>query len=280
MIQIAGMSPGQINMLPLTFFEKNIVVKKANSPVLYRYDSLAALNFELKMRSNIVRAANALLASGADFATFQESRCNEQFWLRTENGGFQLRSDVLSSDGIDDIFRNGRLYAFECAEAVVIILYKAALDTLGREKFNTYFNNLFLMGWNHDSNLLLRRINNSEEAYPGDVLYFENPDYDPRTPEWRGENVIMIADDLYFGHGIGITTSAAIINSLNKARAPGSYTSAYLKDEVIFVDFEELRKLKARGFFVLLDHGNVVVAKVGSTSYIWKKKQASAFRRG
>ena len=42
---------------------------------------------------------------------------------------------------------------------------------------------------------------------PGDVVYFNNPDFDPLTPQWRGENAVVLEDGTYFGHGIGIATA-------------------------------------------------------------------------
>nr|WP_325049992.1 hypothetical protein [Cohnella faecalis] len=69
---------------------------------------------------------------------------------------------------------------------MVIILYKATLDSIGKDTFNAYFKDLFLYDWNYDNNLKLITVENKNEAYPGDVLYFENPDFDPKTPEWRG----------------------------------------------------------------------------------------------
>ncbi|GGH37083.1 protein-glutamine gamma-glutamyltransferase [Paenibacillus segetis] len=233
----------QANMLDLTEAEKAILQAKKQSPVVYRYDSPEALRFELKMRTKIVEAAKALNGSGVQFARFKDSRCNERYWSRTDEGGFQLKPYVLPSDGINDIFANGSLYAFECATAIVIILYKAVLDMLGPTVFNQYFRDLLLWDWNYDKDLQLVSNNGVKEAYPGDVLYFQNPDHNPKTPEWQGENVIKLADDLYFGHGIGITSSEDILSALNARRTPGSTTPAFLTDQVIHPDFEYLRKL-------------------------------------
>ncbi|WP_028594448.1 protein-glutamine gamma-glutamyltransferase [Paenibacillus assamensis] len=264
MILIHGVSAEQINMLPLSFLERSILNKKQNSPVVYRYDSLGALHFELKTRASIVEAAKALDASGADFADFDKSRCNEQFWTRMENGGFQLRSDVLPSDGINDIFRNGKRYAFECSMAIVMVLYKGILDILPKQTFNRHFQDIILYGWHYDRDLPLRKIESGLEVYPGDVQYFKNPDYDPETPEWQGENVVVLADNLYFGHGIGIRTSRGMIDALNKARRPFSYTSAYLMDEVVILEYELLRTLPLREERTETDNEDVVIAHIGS----------------
>ncbi|MFC5704468.1 protein-glutamine gamma-glutamyltransferase [Cohnella faecalis] len=257
MIQITGFDVDKIDQSALSELERAILQKKLKSTVVYRYDSLEALLFELNMRSNIVEAAKALNSSRAGFATFQNSRANDQFWTRTDNGGFRQRTDVLASDAINDIFENSRLYAFECATAMVIILYKATLDSIGKDTFNAYFKDLFLYDWNYDNNLKLITVENKNEAYPGDVLYFENPDFDPKTPEWRGENAIMLADNLYFGHGIGIRTAEEMITALNARRKPGSTTSAFLTEQIEHPDFEYLRKLE-----------KPFTARIGTRTYI------------
>lgn len=123
------------------------MVKEVRSP--------DALDFERKMRDSIVESAEALNNSGADFATFDESRCNPQFWTRTDIGGLQLNAGVAPSVGIKDIFQNGHLYAFECATAMVIVMYRATIEAIGEEAFNRYFKDLFLWDWNYDENLRL-----------------------------------------------------------------------------------------------------------------------------
>ncbi|CAM4378361.1 protein-glutamine gamma-glutamyltransferase [Paenibacillus alkaliterrae] len=244
MILVAGNTNFQLNPLILTELERKILRDKQRSPVVYRFPSADALEFELKMRLHIVEAAKAMYASGVSFATFATSRCNEQYWIRTENGGFQLRPGVPPSVGINDIYVNGEMYAFECAVAIIIMLYKAVLDTVGTAVFNRYFQNLFLRDWQYDRDLRLITTHNKYEVYPGDVLYFKNPDHDRETPEWQGENVIVLDDNLYFGHGIGIGSGQDMIAALNRMRRPGSRVSAYLENLVVFPDFEALRRLR------------------------------------
>lgn len=243
MILVAGSPNFSLNPLTLTEIERKILQEKQKSQVVYRYPSTDALEFELKMRMHTVEAAKALYASGVNFATFANSKCNEQYWIRTENGGFQLKPGVPSSVGINDIYENGHLYGFECAGAIIIIFYKAVLDTVGDAVFNANFKNLYLRDWQYDHDLSLITTYNKNEAYPGDALYFKNPEYDPETPEWQGENVIMLDDNLYFGHGIGIESGQDIIKALNRMRAEGSTTSAYLQDIVVHPDFESVRAL-------------------------------------
>jgi len=244
MILINGTNIAAMDTSSLTELERTILQMKQKSPVLYSYRSLDALLFELRMRSNIVKSAYALHDSEAGFATFENSKANPEFWTRLDNGGFKQNPNVRASDAINDIFANGALYRFECATAMVIILYKAILDTIGERAFNTYFSQLLLYDWNVDQDLGIITVRDKNEAYPGDVLYFKNPDHNPKTPEWQGENAIMLAEDLFFGHGIGIRTAEQMIADLNTRRIPGSTTSAYLLDQVEHPDFEQLRRMQ------------------------------------
>jgi len=259
MIRISGMDIGSFNQSALTELEREIIRAKQQSPVVYSYDSPEALLFELHMRSRIVDAARSMNASGVSFATFDTDRANEQYWSRTPNGGFRQNPGVLASDAINDIFANGRLYSFECATAMVIILYKATMESIGYDTFNAHFRNLLLYDWQYDDNLRLITVNGKNEAYPGDVLYFRNPDHDPDRPEWQGENAIMLAPDQFFGHGVGIRTHDGMIAALNKIRRPGSTTSAYLTDEVDHPDFEHLRRLE-----------RPIAARIGMRSYLYR----------
>ncbi|WP_424768501.1 protein-glutamine gamma-glutamyltransferase [Paenibacillus sp. sgz302251] len=243
MILVAGSQTFQLSPLMLSELERRILLDKQRSTAVYRYPTVDALVFELKMRTHIVEAAKAMYASGVSFAAFSNSRANERYWMVTDNGGFQLRSGVQPSVAINDIFENGQLYAFECAGAIIIILYKAVLDTIGDNVFNRNFQNLFLRDWQTDRDLRLNMTYNIDEAYPGDVLYFKNPQHDRDTPEWQGENVVMLDKNLYFGHGIGIESGEGTIAALNRMREPGSTISAFLQDTVLMPDFEGLRRL-------------------------------------
>ena len=185
--------------------------------IVYSYSSIYDLSFELKLRKNIIMSARAMNESHADFEIFANARCNPQYWNLTNVGGFQLRPDVLPSDAIQDIIKNGSLYAFECATAKVIIYYHAVLNSLGEDVFNQFFKNLYLYSWHFDSDLGIKSFP-AENFLPGDVVYFNNPDVNPETSWWRGENAVVLEDGSYFGHGIGIKTNAKIIQTLNKMK--------------------------------------------------------------
>lgn len=193
--------------------------------------------FEADMRQQVVQAARSMAASGAAFADFEQTRGNDQLWRVTELGALQLKPGISPAAGIRDIFDNGNLYAFECATATVIVLYKGILDSIEEESFNRLFADLLLYDWEYDEDLRLIQTGSSAAALPGDVLYFMNPDVNPDTPEWQGENTIKLGPDRYFGHGIGIASGADIIAALNENRIPDSTRTAYLTDNVHRLDF-------------------------------------------
>lgn len=216
-----------------------------SSPKTYDYRSLNQLRFELGLRAATIDAAKALNRSGMDFMIFRKSRCNPEYWIREGDGGFLLKGGVKPADAIRDIFENGRKYGTECATAIVIVYYKALLEQLGDELFNKTFPEIRLMNWRDvDPKLrgigIMRRV---EDTLPGDRRYFVNPDVNPDTPEWQGENVIELDEDTYYGHGIGITNGAAIIRELNSNRVEDARESAYLSHKVSRPDYKALFEL-------------------------------------
>lgn len=157
-----------------------------NSPTVYTYQSMDHLHFEWNLRESLVNAAEALDRSRVSFASFEKSRCNPAYWNRNDQGGFELKAVMTPAEGIRDIWKNGHLYAFECATATVIVLYGGVLHSIREEDFNSLFGDLLLYDWHYDSDLRLTEKNGSDSALPGDVLYFKNPDVSPETPEWQG----------------------------------------------------------------------------------------------
>lgn len=206
---------------------------------VYAYDNMPQLHFELMMRLNTMRAARDLLKSKVQFASFANSYCNEEYWNLNRKGAFLLKKGRKPSDAIRDIFQNGIKYAFECATAIVIIFYKAALDSIGDKAFNYLFQGIVLYDWHSDEDLgIFSRKGN--DFIPGDCLYFNNPDFDPKKPQWRGENAIYLGKGMFYGHGIGIRTADGIIQALNKFRKEGAQQTAYLKQQVTRPDYRYL----------------------------------------
>lgn len=215
-----------------------------SSSHIYFYSTYRELKFELDLRSSIVESARDLYTSKIIFREFRLSKCNKDFWERTKNGGFLLLKNIIPSEAINDIFLNGKNYGTECATAVVIIFYKALLDTLGKTIFNKSFPSIFLMDWLYaGDNFDIFRYDNPRDFLPGDCRYFMNPDVNILFPEWRGENTIDLGDGTFFGHGIGIKDAENIVKSLNRRRKIAAKTSAYILESANRLDFKYFYKI-------------------------------------
>ncbi|WP_246941984.1 protein-glutamine gamma-glutamyltransferase [Bacillus pinisoli] len=226
MIQIAGI-PFQPNETNGEDLERIIVKQLSDSPILYTYPSMHDLLFELKLRKNIIDSADEMNRSKAVFTTFQYATCNDTYWKLTDAGGFLLKRDVNPSEAILDIFKNSSKYAFECATACVIIFYRAVLKSIGKPFFDSLFQNIYLYSWHADPDLGIRTFH-GKHFLPGDIVYFNNPDFNPETPWYRGVNAVVMTEGKYFGHGFGIKTDEEMIDMLNKKRNKDSSQSTYL----------------------------------------------------
>lgn len=221
--------------------ESEMLNKLDKSTHTYKYPDLDELTFEIKTRRAIINASLDLYRARLAFRTFQDSKCNEDFWRRMPNGGFALKQGVKPSDAINDIFRNTRKYGTECATAIVIVYYKAVLDVYDASLFNKAFTEIILMNWQQMDELLgVATYRKLPDYIPGDCRYFRNPDVNPLTPEWQGENAIDLGNSRYYGHGIGITDADRIIAALNQNRVADSTISAYLMDTATRPDFSGL----------------------------------------
>lgn len=225
--------------------ERNIMELLISSQSVIHFEDPDELKFEISMRVRILDASVDLYKGRLRFRTFKESFCNERFWTRMDNGGFMLKDGILPSDGIKDIFTNTKEYGTECATAIVIIYYKAVLDVYSAELFNSTFGSIILMNWLNMSPKLGVVTHRSPPVYlPGDCRYFKNPDVNPLTPEWQGENAIFFENDNYYGHGIGMVTGDMIIKILNSNRFEGAEQSAYLLETATRPDFKGLWRIK------------------------------------
>ncbi len=251
MITVSGSSfdaSALADTYPRDSVERQVLETMSQSAENYRYDTVEQLKFELRLRRETVDAAKALHRSWFSFDTFHKSRCNEKYWDRMPNGGFRLKSGANPAAAISDIYTNGEAYATECATAMLIVFYKAMLETFGESLFNELFPNIYLMNW-HGVDPLLQSVASPRRALdvlPGDRKYFENPDVNPKTPEWQGENVIVLPDGLYYGHGVGIKTADQMVRALNGNRRPGATHTAYLRDTAGRPEYKELANIQAR----------------------------------
>ncbi|SDN89731.1 protein-glutamine gamma-glutamyltransferase [Acetanaerobacterium elongatum] len=228
--------------------ERSIINTLAASDAVYSYASEEELMFELRLRREIINAANELHKSRLAFAVFRESEANPNYWKRTEEGGFQLKDDVLPSEAIKDIYVNGGQYATECATAMQIVYLKAILSIFGENRFNKSFKNLYLMNWHniHPNLQDIGRMRSADDHLPGDRRYFANPDVDPETPEWQGENVIDLSNDQYYGHGMGKRSGEDIIAALNRHRREDAEEKAFLMQSVGRPNFKRLFALSSQ----------------------------------
>lgn len=250
MIRIVGspFDPETISAeYPQGSVQKKILNILSSSNETYIYDSIEQLKFELTLRYNIIQAAINLYRSGMTFEVFRESRCNTNYWERTDKGGFLLKGGVSPYAAINDIYLNGSKYGTECATAIVILFYKGVLDILPEELFNRLFPTIHLMNWNFiDDDLGISYYRDVKDPLPGDCRYIKNPDVDPETPEWQGENAIDLGNGYYYGHGIGIKTVDQMVRILNSARREDATQSAYLLDSSTRPDFKHLSDLYYR----------------------------------
>ncbi|QHZ58278.1 protein-glutamine gamma-glutamyltransferase [Brevibacillus sp. NSP2.1] len=253
--------------------QREVVERMAESREEFSYPQPELLQFELKMRDHLVRSARALYASGIAFSTYERSRANPAYWDRTELGGFRLRQGILPSQGIINIFQEGRKYATECATAMVIILYHAVLQSIRREDFERLFADILLYDWRYDQDLDLRTIPTTT-FLPGDILYFANPDHNPDKPQWQGENAVDLGRGLYYGHGAGIRDAESMIEFLNEQRRVGATRSAYLVPQATRPGFAYLfpydtRRPQVRFEQRAADMGSRITAQIGSLFWEW-----------
>ncbi|WP_158736315.1 protein-glutamine gamma-glutamyltransferase [Alteribacillus sp. YIM 98480] len=242
MIQVAGMAFQQTNLWPSGSIENSIVKALMQDSLIYSFPSMNVLSFEVELRKNIILNARALHDSNVEFEIFSMTRANPQYWFVTNIGAIELLPGARPSDAIRDIFTNSSLYGFECATAMIIIYYHAVLHVIGENLFNRLFQNIQLYSWNFDPDLGLT-TRNTNNFIPGDVVYFENPDYHPQMSQWRGENAVVLDDGMYFGHGIGITTASEMVEILNDLRKPNATQSAYLSSIVARPNFFHLANI-------------------------------------
>jgi protein-glutamine gamma-glutamyltransferase len=244
MIQILGKPLQETDLWESESIEGAIVKRMQEAKLIYSYQNLDELLFELNVRKNIINSAKEMRKGKAKFNIFKNARGNPQYWQLSNVGVFQLRLGAKPSDAIRDIFINSSLYTFECATAIVMIYYYALLKIIGDTSFNTIFQNLFLYSWHLASDYRIYTFY-GKFLVPGDVVYIDNPDVDPKKYWWRGQNVIDLGDGTFFGHGFGIRSTEEMIELLNEKRNPGSKMTAYLTNLITRPSFKDLSLLRS-----------------------------------
>lgn len=244
MISISGtiIDSGVIKGQYMTdYIESKIINLLLSSDEVNNFDSMNQLVFEVTLRRSIINAAVELDKSELSFG--KKAKCNPNYWELIEIGGlggFLLKNGVKPSDAIRDIYIHSSEYVTECANAMLIVYYKALVDILPEEFFNELFANLILIDWEADKDLGIHDTQEPVIYLPGDCRYFKNPDVDPNHEEWQGENTIDLGDGTFYGLGIGIASAKKIIGILNSYRKSGSQVSAYLMTFARRPDFKSL----------------------------------------
>lgn len=239
---------------------------------VFEYRNFGDFNFEIQLRNRVIEAAIALDKSGPDFSTLEESQSNQRYWHLSKDGTFTLQPGIRPHAALVDIFMNGGLYAFECGTAMVVTFLKAILDLIGPRNFDYLFSDLFLYDFRPPRNMALI-VHQGRDYSPGDCVYFKNPDHDLATPEWQGENAILLGRNLFYGHGIGITTAQGIIDELNSNRKPFATISAFLTTHIIFLDSSFYRQFQLNNPRAKPDNSpaslsNCIVSEIGSKIYL------------
>ncbi|WP_345240906.1 protein-glutamine gamma-glutamyltransferase [Pontibacillus salipaludis] len=281
MLQVSGSpypSAPPVNTGPL---EEEIIKGMQNSSEIYSYSSMNELLFDLNVRKNTIESAEEMSEGEATFRGFRSATCNPDYWYLTPAGGFLIKPNVLPSDAIQDIYKNSSLYAYECATACVIVFYHAVLKSIGAASFNNLFQNLYLYSWNTDPDLGTYTYY-ANDFLPGDVVYFNNPDYDRVNANYRGENAVAMGGGKFFGHGINIVTTEEMIEFLNSKRYEGSKRSAYLTSSVTrllvnrFMPYSNTyRTLSSSAPLLSIHHNKISISLIQHIYYLSKGSRNS-----
>ena len=199
----------------------------------------AVLRDRVRIGSAMVGACEDMDKAAHSFALIKDHTFNPDFWVARGNGAFALKPGVKPSDAVKDIFANPDKYKFECATALVIVHYKAMMDLIGPNDFDTVAKNLQMGPWVYEQTLSQNwqiAGNGDVDADParknslraGDYTYFRNWDVSDKGREagWQGENVISLGNGQYYGHPFGVASGEHIVSYLNQHRNEGSTRSA------------------------------------------------------
>ena len=275
MIQIAGKPFQLTGSLGLGSVEKAIAERMLAADALYAFPSVKELLFEIGVRKNMIESAREMAEGQAAFTTFQYAQCNPEYWKLTNAGGFLLKRGISPSEAIQNIYSNSSLYAFECATACVITFYSAVKKSINKTYFDSVFQDLYLYSWHTDPNLGMYTFY-GDHFLPGDVVYFNNPDYSRETPWYRGINAVKLESGEYFGHGLGVMSEGGIIEFLNSVRKPESNRPAYLTDLVTrlsyssFAGYGALQRNGIKGKQFVIHHNKCSISSVKYLYYLNK----------
>lgn len=215
-----------------------------------------SLDFELTVRTNFVRAANELSESQLAFPSHADEGplikgLKLKHW-ENKGAGISLKKGSRPSQGIREIFEAARTEGVEaeCNTALHLVWYKGILESAGSDdQFDRLFDwrgtgeyEFDISGYDSTSpGALLPRMP-AADYLPGDYRFFENPQFNPKTPAWRGENVIQMPRGFY-GHPGGMKSKEEWITFLNSHRGEDAKLKAFLSDDAQRFDWDMLKRL-------------------------------------
>ena len=189
---------------------------------------------EKQIRNNIVAATKSL---NANFGKVQYFDLNWQ------------------GDELDRFFHEGR-GPLECHHAVLVVVAKGVMDTVGKSVFNDLFT---LRSFKKPDGQYLMQVKASDikSMQLGDWGYIKNdPRYDSRLGSLQGENIIKLGDDQFWGHGIPVPSTEEEVKEI---LTRGSYMQG-IKEPIIVFD-------QTTTYF---PH----VAKIGQAVFDYKKSKS------
>jgi protein-glutamine gamma-glutamyltransferase len=217
------------------------------------------IDLEIRFRSNMVKAAQAINDRAPMFPergeNFIEAPGASKFWGPDEEGNFgrglHYKGEPYKhsfSEAIDELWATTSGLKCDCSAALTLVYLRALRDTLGKEEFDLLWSNFqaiyktiprvsqrggnFTPGYFNVSGG--PPIGGLADRYytdhlPGDWSAFENKDVTPNFDwAWGAENVIVMPDDKFYGHGIGIKSREVMLDELAK-RAGEKRTAKLIK---------------------------------------------------
>jgi hypothetical protein len=245
---------------------------------------------QLLISAHVVQSAIKLDKSNVQFANYSgDDKANNKLWSMGYGGRITVRQHTSTTTAVNDVFgKNSSKYAFECATAAHLIYLNAIKDRIGSKKFDAAAPRLSVFRWDAPKKSGQDLVDGTgktgplqlsskgafaKELWPGDRVYFKNPDFEPSFTAGQGENTIFLGDGRFFGHGLGIKTKDQIIKKLNKLRKPGATKKAFMasKDNwrLNASKLSDIRPAvipKPGGFKLKPLPKKVVVKKAGTTS--------------
>ncbi|MFC1610801.1 hypothetical protein ACFL6C_07575 [Myxococcota bacterium] len=237
---------------------------------------------DANFRMRVVEAAFDLAASGVEFSYCSATdSVNNKLWTRfgyrmqvrknLQKNGMDSGELGSPAKGLRDIFKERsrgvaqkRTYGFECATAIMVILHKAILDTVGDEVFDKWFSDPSLLTFDRfyeknkhykDVEVISKKKVDLDDLVPGTCYYVENPD--ALDQAFLGENVVYLGfindKHRFYAHGIVgaspyVVTYHELMRSLRALRKRGSKVEPFFSNFSRSINTNKLiKKLEQEG---------------------------------